>query len=424
MAATAASTVGVAVAPTEDPARGWRRSLTGAVVGSATGVSALLLYTNGLFVGGLTQDFGLTRVQFGFGVLLVTMALAVANPLVGWLVDRFGAKWPAVAGLLLLSAGFASLGTYIESVNSYFLLQALLAFIGAASGPIAFSKIVNETFDRHRGIALGVTMTGIGIAAAVIPPVLAGIIADHGWRSGYHHLALVPLAGAVLTALLLPSRHAVGINKARLQAGTTKTAAAAGTAWLHTPVFWMLAGTFAMMSLSFAGLLPHLVPLLGDAGLDPRTAGKVAGQLGLAVIASRMLVGYLLDRVFAPRIAIAICLIAAAGILVFLLNGVSSASVTAVALGLALGAELDLMGFLIARYFGLAQFGKIYGWLYFAFVFASGLGPLWVGAARDATGNYSIALAISAIGLVLTCGGFLLMPRYPPLERPATTVGH
>src|SRR5690606_34962809 len=106
------------------------------------------------------------------------------------------------------------------------------------------------------------------------------------------------------------------------------------------------------------------------------------------------------------------------------LNGVSSASVTAVALGLALGAELDLMGFLIARYFGLAQFGKIYGWLYFAFVFASGLGPLWVGAARDATGNYSIALAISAIGLVVTCGGFLLMPRYPPLERPATTVGH
>ena len=130
------------------------------------------------------------------------------------------------------------------------------------------------------------------------------------------------------------------------------------------------------------------------------------------MIASRLLVGFLLDRMFAPRIAIVICLAAAAGILMFLLNGVESASITAIALGFALGAELDLMSFLIARYFGLAQFGRIFGWLYFAFVFASGLGPLWVGAVRDATGNYSIALGASAIGLLLTCGGFLLMPRY------------
>jgi MFS family permease len=395
-----------------DPERGWPRSLAGAVVGSATGVSALLLYTNGQFVAGLAHDYGLTRVQFGFGVLLVTMALAAANPLVGWLADRVGAKWLSVGGLLLLSLGFASLGRFIHSVNSYFLLQAALAFAGAASGPIAYSKIINETFSRHRGIALGLTMTGIGIAAAIIPPQLADVIAERGWRSGYYVLALVPLFGAVLTAALLPARHAVGVSKVPLPANEVKAAAE----WIRSPVFWMLAGTFAMMSLSFAGLLPHFVPMLGDAGLDPRAAGRVAGEIGLAVIASRMVVGYLMDRTFAPRIAILICLIAAAGSLMFLINGVSSASLTAIALGLALGAELDLMGFLIARYFGLAQFGRIYGWLYFAFVFASGLGPLWVGAVRDATGNYSIALAVSAGGLLMTCVGFLLLPRYP--HRP------
>jgi cyanate permease len=392
---------------TADPAQGWRRSLAGAVLGSATGVSALLLYTNGLFVAGLTQDYGLTRVQFGFGVLLVTMALAGANPLVGWLVDRLGAKWLSVAGLLLLSLGFASLGAFIESVNSYFLLQVMVALAGAASGPIAYSKIINETFNRHRGIALGITMTGIGVAAAFVPPALANVIADLGWRSGYYTLALLPLVGAVLTAMLLPSRHAVGAQKIAVQAQTTVVD------WVRSPVFWMLAGTFAMMSLSFMGLLPHFVPMLGDAGIDPRAAGKLAGQIGLAVIASRMLVGLALDRFFAPCIAIAISLVAAAGNLVFFFLGAEYAWLTAIAIGLALGAELDLMGFLIARYFGLAQFGKIYGWLYFAFIFASGLGPLWVGAVRDATGNYSIALVASAIGLLVSCGGFLLMPRYP-----------
>jgi MFS family permease len=408
------ATTGSVVA--SDPARGWPRSLAGAVVGCATGVSALLMYTNGLFVAGLTHDYGLTRVQFGFGVLLLTMALAFANPVVGWLVDRLGAKWLSVGGLLLLSLGFASLGSFITSINSYFLLQGLVAFAGAASGPIAYSKIVNETFIRHRGVALGVTMTGIGLTAAALPPVLAGVIAEEGWRSGYYHLAIVPLLGAVFTALLLPSRHAVGVRK---QAPKPQ-AMPAGEAFYRSPVFWMLAGTFAMMSLSFMGLVPHFVPMLGDAGVDPRTAGKFAGQIGLAVIASRMLVGFALDRFFAPRIAIVICLVAAAGNLAFRFLGVESASITAIAMGLALGAELDLMGFLIARYFGLAQFGKVYGWLYFAFIFASGIGPLWVGAVRDGTGNYSIALVVSAVGLLLSCGGFLMMPRYPDQARTAS----
>jgi len=66
----------------------------------------------------------------------------------------------------------------------------------------------------------------------------------------------------------------------------------------------------------------------------------------------------------------------------------------------------------VACYFGLAEFGRIYGWQYAAFVFASGLGPLWVGAIRDHSGSYRLALVISAIGLMVACSAFLLLPRY------------
>lgn len=395
-----------------DTARPWARTLAGAVIGSATGISAILLYTNGLFVGDLTAEFGLTRGQFGLGVLLVTLALAAANPLVGWAVDRFDAKAPSVIGLLLLSAGFASLGAFVNSTTTYLLLQAVVAFVGAASGPIAYTKFIGQTFDRRRGLALGLTMTGIGISAAIIPPLLARVIAAEGWRAGYFALALVPLAGAIVTFLLFPGRRAAA---SRVSASAASSVAALPTdnTWLRSPVFWILAATFAMMSLSFGGLLPHFVPMLVDGGLDPVAAGRVAGEIGLAVIASRLLVGYLLDRVFAPWIAIAICLVAAAGSLAFVMNGVATASITAVALGLALGAELDLMGFLVVRYFGLASFGRIYGWQYCAFAVASGIGPLWVGTVRDATGSYLAALIACTAGLVATCAGFLLLPRYP-----------
>jgi len=387
----------------------WVRTLSGAVVGSATGVSAMLLYTNGLFVGDLSREFGLTRAQFGLGVLLVSIALAAANPVVGWAVDRFSPKAPSVLGLLLLSAGFASLGAFVHSTGGYLALQTLVAFFGAASGPIAYTKFIGATFTRRRGLALGLTMTGIGCSAAVVPPLLAAVIASMGWRNGYFALAAIPLAGALGTALLFPST-----STARTSRPDAPTPASSEPAdWLHSRVFWTLAATFAAMSLSFGGLLPHFVPMLTDGGLTPLAAGRIAGEIGLAVIASRLVVGYLLDRVFAPWIAIAICLVAAAGSLVLILNGISAASVTAIAIGLALGAELDLMGFLVARYFGLAQFGRIYGWQYCAFVLASGLGPLWVGAVRDATGTYVPALVACVAGLCVTCIGFLLLPRYP-----------
>jgi MFS family permease len=389
-----------------DARDGWGKVLAGAVLGSATGISALLLYTNGLFVAGLSHDFGLTRTQFGFGVLLVTLALAAANPLVGWAVDRFTAKGPAIAGLLLLSAGFATLGVFVHSVDTYLTLQAIVAFAGAASGPIAYTKVIGATFHKRRGVALGVTMTGIGCAAAAVPPVLASIIATHGWRSGFLALALIPLIGVVATALLIPGRQTAAPSRIH------EPTASGSRDWLRSRVFWNLAAAFAMMALSFAGLLPHFVPMLTDGGLTPIAAGAIAGEIGLAVIASRLIVGFLLDKVFAPRIAIAICLIAASGCVLFAANGISAASLTAIALGFAMGAELDLMGFLVARYFGLTQFGRIYGWQYGAFIFASGLGPLWVGALRDATGNYTLSLAISVAGLVIACAIFLFLPRY------------
>ncbi len=393
----------------------WRRTLAGAIVGSATGISAVLLYTNGLFVSGLTHDFGLTRSQFGLGVLLVTLALAAANPLVGWTVDRFGPRIPSIVGLLLLSAGFLALGAWVESVPSYLLLQSLVALCGAASGPIAYTKCIGSTFTHRRGLALGVTMTGIGLSAAVLPPVLALVIAAHGWRAGYLALATVPLLGAIGTALLLPSRQPAPVPDTHRAA----SAPADNREWLRSRTFWILAGTFAAMSLSFGGLLPHFVPMLLDAGLSPVAAGRIAGEIGLAVIVSRLGVGLLLDRVFAPRIAIAMCLVGALGGITLLKGGAAYAPLTAIALGLALGAELDLMGFLVSRYFQMAQFGRIYGWQYGAFIFASGLGPLWVGAVRDATGNYTAALIGSSVGLLLTCAGFLALPRYSAIDaRP------
>src|SRR5690606_1525032 len=174
-----------------------------------------------------------------------------------------------------------------------------------------FAKLVGGSFTRHRGIALGITMAGVGLAAAIVPPPLSSLIAERGWRAGHLALAVVPLVGAVAGAFPVPN--------GRLAAAPAPPAQGAGAApntddgWLRSRAFWFMAAASAAMSLAFMGLLPQFVPMLMDGGLDAVTAGGVAGTIGLAVISSRLLIGYLLDRLFAPRVAVGVCLMAAAG---------------------------------------------------------------------------------------------------------------
>mgnify|MGYP001025553647 CR=1 FL=1 len=383
--------------------------LLGSLLGVGVGVSGLLFYTSGIFVADLAKTIGLTRTQFGLASLCATTAVAIANPLVGWLVDRFGVRRPAAFGLVSLAIGFFALGALTESVAAYVALQTVTAFFAAASGPIAYNKAISAWFERHRGAALGITMTGIGIAAAIVPPLLARTIAGHGWRTGYYVLGAVALVGLVplLALVRLPPSYR-----------SSSPAAAGGDPAVpdfhRSSVFWMLMAAFTTLAVGFAGLLQHFVPMLTDLGVEPVRAGSLAGVIGVAVIVSRIVVGLLVDRFFAPRVAVGTCLLCIAGCAVLLVYGAPGAVFAAIALGAAMGAEIDLIGFLVARYFGLRAFGRAYGWQYAAFIVAGGVSPLWMGILFDRTGTYRSSLPACMVILSFAALLFLRLPGYAP----------
>ena len=76
-----------------------------------------------------------------------------------------------------------------------------------------------------------------------------------------------------------------------------------------------------------------------------------------------------------------------------------------------MGAEADLVGFMTARNFGLAAYGRAYAWQYSAFLLASGVSPIWVGAVADRTGSYQGALFACAVLLLVAIGLFLALSR-------------
>jgi predicted MFS family arabinose efflux permease len=135
---------------------------------------------------------------------------------------------------------------------------------------------------------------------------------------------------------------------------------------------------------------------------------------GLSSIVGRVGNGYLVDRVFAPRVAAVLFAAAAAGIALLLFAGGTgaTASVAAALLGLAVGAESDVIPFLISRYFGMRAMAMLYGCAFGAYVLGNATGRYLFAAGFDATGSYALPLACALGVLVLSSIATLRLGRY------------
>jgi MFS family permease len=384
----------------------FRRSwtiVTAAAIGSGLGISGLLTYNSGLFVKDLEGAIGLSRTQFGFAFFLATLALACAMPVVGRVIDEKGVRLPTIAGSIALAIGFVALGTLTVSVSIYVAIMAAIGLFASASCPVGYTRAVNGVFDKARGLALGLTQLGVGLAGAIIPPVLGGVIQTYGWRVGFFFLAGLALLGT------LPSL--IGLRHKGASRSEVPSEGPAFAEVRKSRLFWLQMAAFAVMALGFAGMLPHFVPMLRDAGVSPQTAAEKAGLIGLAVIVSRVVVGWLADITEAPWLAAGACAICGLACVTLAFGGPQYVTVAALALGVAMGCEADLIGYMTVRYFGLASYGRAYAWQYAAFILATGIGPFWIGLLVDRTGGYKAPLIVCAALLTIALVIFLFLPR-------------
>jgi cyanate permease len=267
-------------------------------------------------------------------------------------------------------------------------------------------------------------MIGIGSGAMIVPPFAQQLIARFGWRTAYAILGggVLLVAIPVLLAFLKEKPQDLGLlpDGAPTRNSTAGSEAAAQgvsahDAW-HSGAFWVMVCAFFLVSASTQGCVIHLATMLGDRGITARTAALGSSLVGAALLLGRVGTGYLLDRLFAPRIAAVVFSGAALGIGLLWL-GTTPVSFL---VGLGLGAEVDLIAYLISRYFGLRAFGKVYSSAFAAFALAGALGPLFMGAGFDLTGSYRVPLIVF---LAATTIAIVLMTRLGPYRyRPSEPV--
>lgn len=388
---------------------GWRVVLA-ACFGVMAGFGSLFVYTFTVFVKPLGAAFGWNReaISLGFGIAAITVGLF--SPLLGRLIDQFGPRRVILPCMIVFGCGVSSLALLRSSIWQFYLTCFVIGLVGNGAGHLAFARSISTWFERRLGTALAFVMVGAGLGAMILPVIAQTVLTRTGFRAAYVSLGILSL----LLGLPLSWRYI----RDRGPVQKSAPVASSGATWqqgVRSFTFWIIVVVLFVSSISMNGAITHLSALLTDRGITPGEAALCASILGGSSVLGRIGTGWLLDRFFGARVALAVNAVTAVGI--FLLArayGFPTGAFAAALIGIGAGGEAAITPYLLTRYFGLRGFSTLYGFTWTFYAAAGAVGPVILGRAFDSTGSYVSLLSILALALLVAAALNLLLPRYPP----------
>lgn len=375
-----------------DSSRGWW-NVVAAFVGLGLSYAMFTVFVFGILVQPLQAEFGWSRAEMSLALTITNITVVFGSPALGFLVDRVGVKRLLVPSILLMGLAVAAMSLLQGNIWYFYLGFFAITFLGLGTLPLSYSRVLIAWFDRKRGLALGVALSGFGVGGALVPEVAATMTDLYGWRSAYQLFALMVLLVS-LPLVLLVLKEAPPESDMRQdenQPGAFELSAGAAA---RSTNYWLILASFFLVGIGITSVLSHLVPMLMDRGMSYQSAARAMSTLAFALIFGRMLAGYLMDHFFAPYITAAFIVLGLAGGIVMLALGAVGwqAYVAAALVGLATGSEISEIAYIVGRYFGQAAFGLIYGIMFGAFQLGSAISAPLMGYYFDSHGDYIGAL--------------------------------
>jgi MFS family permease len=370
--------------------------------------ASIVVYTFGVFLKPLATTFHWSRAQVSGAFTLAALTVALCSPFIGHLLDRYPARRIVLPCTLIYASAFASLGLLTGNVWHLYAVFVVLGAVGNGTTQLAYARVVSAWFDRRRGQALAAVMAGSGLGSMVFPPAAQALITHFGWRAAYAALGATIVLVAVPLALLY-LREPEEMTPRPRSSGSRQSA---GRSLWSVP-FLGIATALLLFSFATNGLNTHWSALLTDGGATPTQAALVLSVAGAAALLGKLGTGFLLDRFRAGRVATIVLGFCALGF-VFVLRPYHApvALASALLVGVGMGAESDVVPYLLTRYFGLEHFGALYGYTWCVYAVAGATGPVVMGSVFDHTGSYRAVLLVS-LGMVITAAlCFGLLPRY------------
>lgn len=381
------------------------RPLLAATMGLGFGIG-LSAYTMGLFAPKLIAEFGWPKSQFAllgsFGLLML-----IAQPITGRLTDRFGVRAVSAVGVLAGPSAYIAFAMQPGSIRAFFAIAVLQIVVGTLTTSPVYTRIVAERFERARGLAFSIVMTGPPLVGAVIAPLLGGFIESEGWRNGYLLMGGVTMAFGLIAVLMTP-RH-IGVHPEEADA---PVAVKAGYGMIvRNPAFWVLIVGMILVNIPQGLLSSQLKLVLMDSGAQSQTATWLISVFAIGVMVGRFACGLSLDRM-EPHLVAALTLSMPAIGMILMASPFDSTIVLALSvgmMGLAQGAEGDIAAYLVSRRFGLSVFSLVMGLVGAAIAGGAALGSLTLSYTLSLWGSYAPFLMIGACVTIMGAALFLTL---------------
>ena len=398
--------------------QGWKTLLL-CVVGISSGAWAIPTYSFSALANSLVAEFGWTQTQVQIAATVNFIAMTACLPLCGWLVKRVALFRLIVCSIILFSINLVLLSYQQGSLTLFYLNYATLQLCGLGTYLVVWSLLINYKFNHARGMALAILLSGTGFVGMTLPAFTTWMIETFSWRAAYQSLAAIPLI--VLLPIVLIFRDEIvevfqsssdSNSHSSLLTGLTLRQA------FSNYRYWVLVIVVCPFILVHVGFLFNMIPVLTAKGVSTIEAASIAGMFGVGLTVGRLGAGYLIDHLWAPGVAvIAMMLPAIAWYL--LLQDQSTVALLMLAVfivGLGGGVEMDVVSFLVVKYFGLLDYSQIYASLLTVTGIASSIGPLAFGLVVDSFGSYDPILYFGLGCFTLLPPLLLLFGKYPKFE--------
>ena len=360
-------------------------------------------YAFGLFVRPMAETFGLSRADTNLGFILLLLGMAAWSPIVGRMMDRLPARAVMTAGAASFGAGFLLMAVAAAPWMLGVAIFAPVAFATVACGALAANTLTSRWFHRRRGRAMGILAVATSAGGFVVPPLLALLMADLGWRQALAvHGVVAALLMFLLVLWLIRDRpESVGLHPdgsdSPIAGGGSDAAQAAARRWtlkelLGNRNFWLIGLGVGLLFGADQALLSSIIPYGEDAGLSTQQAALLVSCLTVSAIAGKLLIGALADRVDKRWLfaLVAFCHLVFLGVLL-VEPGYAGLIVACATVGLAVGGAYPLWMTLLADAFGPASFGSVMGTMSLLVMPLSIFSVRYIGEVFDRTGSYDLA---------------------------------
>ena len=397
-----------------DSSQAWWRLLASMLAMTIGGVG---MYAPAVVLPQIEADFGVSRADASFPYAAALVGFGIGNLLMGRLADRIGAMRVVQIGAMALGLGYLWAG-HATSLWQFSLAHALL--IGLLGTSTTFAPLVADTslwFQRRRGLAVAICLSGNYLAGTLWAPTLQSMVAAHGWRATFVGLGVFCAISMALLSLMLrrPPPQAVApaqTGASGVAAAPVATPAALGLSPGGLEALLCVAGVACCVAMAMPQV--HIVAYCTDLGIGPARGSQMLAVMMATGVASRLISGWIADRIGGLRTLLLGSVLQGLALLLFLpFDGLVSLFVVSALFGLFQGGIVPSYPLIVREFFGAERAGQRVGTVLMATLLGMALGGWLSGAIFDWTGSYheafinGIAWNAVNLGIVLFLMGRL-----------------